>query len=354
MSTKDNNILIIDDDNIFADFLAEILSEYCTKVYTAQTIEKAKSLFYQYDFKIVFLDINLKGRNGAEVLKFLVENPLNANSKAKFIIMSGMIEENFIEKNKNRFYAIVKKPFEVEDVIDLVKKNIDSTKEETYLNDIPVVYCEKPFPAPDLQDLVFNFLLTLKPNSKLRNLLTELKNLNSDELVILDQAGKIINVAFALALKLDWNKENLIEKIVLASYLHNFVLKNKPFLLKFNSFEDINANQKELGMQNYFQTINHSENMVKMLQGVEDIPSDVLDMIKNHHELPNGKGFPQKLDHHKLSATSALFIVAHDIVHYSEGRPNWTIADYLNERSSFFQGTHFKKIAKAIELLKGQ
>lgn len=352
-SIKLDQILIVDDDERFTAFLSEVLADVCDKVYCANTVEKGKSFLYQYDFKIIFLDINLKGRNGAEIIKFLVDNPLNKNSKAKFVIMSGMIEQSFIEKNKDCFLAVVKKPFEVDGVITLVKKTIlQSEDNKNYVDDIPVVYCEKPFHNPQLSRTLESFLANgIKIDSKSRNLLSELKNLKGDEIKLLDHIGKVINVACTLALKLDWNKDNLLEKLMLAAYFHDFSLRQRPDLLHFNSFEEVNAWQKELGVQSYFLTINHPENTAKMLQTLEEFPSEVLDMIRTHHELPDGKGFPAKLDHNKLSALSALFISAHDYVEFCEARSDWDLKVYLKERKNFFIGHNFKKILKCFEQL---
>ncbi len=347
-----NLVLIIDDDIHFSDFLKDLIEEQGVFAYVANSIEKAKSLLYQHSFKIIFLDINLKGRNGAEILKFLIDSPLNENSKTNFVIMSGFIEDTFIEKNKDRFSAILKKPFDPEEIYSVVKKCIDcEIAENKFLDDIPIAFCEKPFSVPGIQDDLIQYLLDVKVGSQLRNALIELKTLGNNHHSI-NHIGKIINVAMALYEKLDWKSDKIFEKIVLAAYLHDYSIKSKPELMKLKSLEEIDSNQVALGGQNYFTVFNHPEKSYVMLASLDNIHLDVLSMVRYHHEQPNGKGFPNKVQYTKLNALVSLFIAAHDFVNYCEENPNEDINEFLNIKSSVYTGPIFKKIMKAFSQLK--
>jgi response regulator RpfG family c-di-GMP phosphodiesterase len=261
--------------------------------------------------------------------------------------MSGFIEDAFIEKNKDRFASILKKPFSPDEVSLIVKKCIEIEIEENkFIDDIPIAFCEKPFEIPGIQDDLIQFLLDVKIGSQLRNLLSELKVQGKDSFNI-DHVGKIINVAMALYEKLDWKTDKIFEKIVLASYLHDHSIKSKPELIKYKSLEEIDANQVSLGVQNYFTVFNHPEKSYSTLANLDNIHLDVLSMVRYHHEQPNGKGFPNKIQYTKLNALVSLFIAAHDFVNYCEESSKVDIEDFINKKSEVYTGPIFKKILKA-------
>jgi HD-GYP domain-containing protein (c-di-GMP phosphodiesterase class II) len=46
-----------------------------------------------------------------------------------------------------------------------------------------------------------------------------------------------------------------------------------------------------------------------------EILPDVDTVVAQHHELPDGTGFPRKLSGARISPLSSVFIVAHDLVY---------------------------------------
>jgi len=57
----------------------------------------------------------------------------------------------------------------------------------------------------------------------------------------------------------------------------------------------------------------HIQKAVKLAENWKSCPSDVSTIILQHHERPNGSGFPNNLDYHRIAPLSAVFIVAHDL-----------------------------------------
>ena len=66
-------ILIVDDDVDFADSLAELISVLGHDAHTANTAETGVLLATQGGFDIVFMDVGLPGRNGADCAKEIKE-----------------------------------------------------------------------------------------------------------------------------------------------------------------------------------------------------------------------------------------------------------------------------------------
>jgi CheY-like chemotaxis protein len=118
----DKKLLIIDDTDELVNVVRELLSNVFTEIISSSTVEDALKKINDQQFSCVILDINLEGRNGAEIVKFLKDNPKNLNKDVPIIIMSGIINAQFIEKNQARFAGILTKPFEHNDLHKMVSE----------------------------------------------------------------------------------------------------------------------------------------------------------------------------------------------------------------------------------------
>jgi hypothetical protein len=69
-----------------------------------------------------------------------------------------------------------------------------------------------------------------------------------------------------------------------------------------------------------------------------------------HHERPDGTGFPRGLFHHQIAPLSALFIIAHDLLGYflQKGKDT-NMEEFIDTRAGLYTQGMFKKIFKAIE-----
>ncbi|MDW8190754.1 MAG: response regulator [Pseudobdellovibrionaceae bacterium] len=58
----------------------------------------------------------------------------------------------------------------------------------------------------------------------------------------------------------------------------------------------------------------HIDDAIELLRGLRGVPQEVFRLIYEHHELPDGSGYPKGLKAEQLSELSAFFIVAHQFV----------------------------------------
>lgn len=355
MEKEIKNLLIVEDERDIAEGIGDLLGDIFGQIHYAETVEKAKSLLYQYDYQLILLDINLQGRNGVEILKFLVDNPLNANNRASFVLMSGIINEEFIKKHSTKFSALIPKPFDPivlkNKVIEIVGRPEVAAKpaiKKSDLDDIPIVAVNGPLPVGDIQREVLNYLALAKKKSKLKNLFIKLNVDRDVGKYYLSHIGLVINCAMAISHKMEWHNEKTIEKYVYAAYLHDVSLSSHPELAKYKTLEEIDADQWELGLERYNLAIEHTETCYKLVQGLEDLPVDVDMMIRMHHEKPNGSGFPFKADHKKMNPAVSVFVAAHDLADYIYGNENWKLSDFIKSRERVYVGNNFQKILKAL------
>lgn len=347
----ENNLLIVDDNSEILEVIQELLKDLFDKVITATTVELAQEKLNHFTFNAIILDIHLDKRNGAEVIKYLIANPANKNSKCPIIILSGIINSSFIEKNKERFAAIVIKPFESNKFIETIKAIVEGKSIPSY-DEILTPDCVMPFPIPQLQEKVSKVLDHVKKNNKLKQLFSEMRiNHNSDD-YLMTHIGMLINVSIGISTKLEWNTDKTLEKFVYASYLHDMALVDRIDLAKINATAiELEIMKDKMDSCDFKLLFEHSNIAAKKIDEIPEIPADVGLIVRQHHELPRENGYPLRLPFGKITPLSTVFIVAHDLVHYILENPKWTMKDYLTKAKTKFRGPHFAKVMSALSEL---
>lgn len=348
----ENILLIIDDEKDFVEVISEIVSEQFDSVESANNVDAANSKLEIKKYSLVILDINLKGRNGAEIIKFIIDNE-NPNKETPVIISSGIINQSFITKNKNRFAGILIKPFEHQELTEMVQGILSGNNEIIQTPfELERPKCEMPFTIPQIEAKVSKVLDSVKKNTKVKELFNNLKYDQSSDGYLLDHIGMIINATTAISLAMEWNTERTLEKFVYAAYLHDMALKERSDLAKITSFEKLESLKPTLSKNDYKLVFEHPNIAANTVEDIDEIPADVATMIRQHHEHPKEKGWPNKIGSSKMSPLSTIFIVAHDLVDYIIENPNWTLDKYLAHAKLNFRGPHFTKVINAVSKIK--
>ena len=166
-------LLIIDDDPEIIEVLREILKDEFDGVMSSASVDEALKKLNETVFSFMILDIRLSSRNGAEVLKYLSDNPENANNNCPVLILSGVITNEFVEKFSSRFVGIIMKPFNHDELVSEVKtffarEMVDKISDEASSENFPEAPCELPFPILDLKQKVSSVLDEMKKNTKIK------------------------------------------------------------------------------------------------------------------------------------------------------------------------------------------
>lgn len=119
--TKENLILIVDDEEEIRILLARFLIRKGFAVLTAGTLTEGIKIFKDENPEIIFLDINLPDGNGLQELK-----SFNESSQENRIIMMSAFDNQEIrnEALNNGAYDFLSKPFNISDLNELVKHQI--------------------------------------------------------------------------------------------------------------------------------------------------------------------------------------------------------------------------------------
>lgn len=110
-------------------------------------------------------------------------------------------------------------------------------------------------------------------------------------------------IATAMAETFEWCSNAIVKNIVNASMLCDITLTEEDFQQMKSSMNTEKFSKK---------VIYHPIDVSVLLEKSSDqaIGPETLEIIRQHHERPNGKGYPSKINYQKISRLSAIYIVA--------------------------------------------
>lgn len=199
----------------------------------------------------------------------------------------------------NQKYEEVKETAPKEEVFDVVLESIASVQD--YVRNLGV----NERTIENIENVVKMTEETITKNDKLADLL---ELLNSKDGFIKDHSYLTCYIACSIADRMSWQSEGIWKNIILASLFQNITLEDneqaKIVSLESEEFKSLSQNdQTKVRM--------HPQDAAKLLESASDYFSeDTRKMIQNHHEQPDGSGFPRGLDGTKVSLLEGLFILA--------------------------------------------
>lgn len=186
---------------------------------------------------------------------------------------------------------------------------------------------------------VINLVKTAEPGiSKVAEMLKHGKNkkLASHTLLLTFMLTEV-------ATRMNWASQGTIEKLTFAAILHDIELD-----------DDLFADKQTLLMAGEIVTLKESEEGNKLLSHPMDAaqltlnwpmcPSDVDIIIRQHHERPDGRGFPLGLASFKISPLSAAFIMCEDLIYKSMIDDSVDLKEYFIKQKEYYAREPFKSI----------
>lgn len=153
-------------------------------------------------------------------------------------------------------------------------------------------------------------------------------------------------ISCSIAANVDWASDSTYHKLSLASFMHDITISNGS-LAKLRNIKELEAVASKFTPDEIRQYKNHPNDVSEMLAQIPLIPPDVDMIVMQHHEWPDGSGFPRQLSHTHIHPLAAVFIVAHDLVDQMiDGKVD--PRNYVETNHSRFVGSQFKKILNAM------
>lgn len=184
------------------------------------------------------------------------------------------------------------------------------------------------------------FLKNLKANQSHYALFTQKMNLTS-------------LISCVLARQLDWISKTTMDKLVYAAVLSDITLAVRPELLRIPNLYEFEKAKHTLTEEDQKIYLSHPKDAASLIKRYfTSAPPDTDALVYQHHELPDGSGFPLGLRAEKISPLSALFIVATDFSFYFLQDDEPTMDDFLLKCHSRYDYVNFRKVIKALEKVK--
>jgi two-component system response regulator AtoC len=128
-------VLVIDDDPMICDFIAEALRRKNIEVFKTNSGKVALSLIAEKSFDLVFTDLRMPGITGIEILKKLKE----ISPKTIVVIVTGFGSiESAVEAMRLGAFNYLIKPFAsdtIDAIIEKVREHLELINENEYLRE---------------------------------------------------------------------------------------------------------------------------------------------------------------------------------------------------------------------------
>ncbi len=156
-------------------------------------------------------------------------------------------------------------------------------------------------------------LKTIQKNPKLKNLYNRL--VVQPDRYLVSHSVLLAHVSCGIASLIGMTSESTFYRLALASFLHDMALDNDE-LAKIQDLADLKAHQDQFSSEERLRYRVHPNVAADQLASMTEIPPDIHTIVREHHERPDGSGFPNGLTHPKLSMLSSLFIFAEHLIHF--------------------------------------
>lgn len=161
------------------------------------------------------------------------------------------------------------------------------------------------------------------------------------------------HIACAISTELGWTSEQTYLKLTVAALMHDVLLPS------MNESEEVwltaVAGEKQQNLSPEMRAfLQHPIEGAELIRRFREIPPDTDKIVLEHHELPEGSGFPRRLTASQISPLGCLFILSHTAAEVllkltQEKRP-WALPILLERLNpERWQTGNFKKIWQNLE-----
>lgn len=316
------------------------------------------------------LDINIKNDDyisvpltllkASKVLPCDIYLPVNENKKIKILNQGDDFNNEDFEKYTKKDISVLN--IERENIKTLIDSVCDSI--EMIINDKNKTKDEKIF---DVHSVVLDTVKSLGISQEAQKAAAQGVNYALDVIKGDRSLDKISKRLFS-------KEERYLSKHSVAlAYVTNAIIsnthwnsiENKYTLSLVSLFHDASAlpfnfeesRYTDEGREGLNLNVNHPQEAINLLKNWKNLDADIEQIILEHHERPDGSGFPKKLRSHNLKPLSSLFIFCHDIVdaiiwcHDNNKEINHkNILEIIDE--SIYKDNHFARVLEAFKKTK--
>lgn len=214
------------------------------------------------------------------------------------------------------------------------------------------VHVDKEF-KESIDKAIVRIRTVIEKESKIDDFLKSFK-VKQDEFALFTQKMNLTSIiSCTMAKELEWISKTTMDKLVFASVLCDITLAVRPEMLNIASMQEFIKCRDTLSDDDQKIFLSHPKDAANLIKRYfNTAPPDTDSLVYQHHEQPDGSGFPQGLKADKISPLAALFIVANDFAYYYARDEEPTIEEFLLRSHGKYDYMNFRKIIKALERIK--
>jgi HD-GYP domain-containing protein (c-di-GMP phosphodiesterase class II) len=214
------------------------------------------------------------------------------------------------------------------------------------------VHVDKEF-KETIEKAITRIRAVVEKDTKVDEYLKHFKQ-KQDEYALFTQKMNLTSVlSCALAKELEWISKTTMDKLVFASVLCDITLAVRPELLMISGLPEFNKVKDTFSEEDQRIFLTHPKDAANLIKRYfTTAPPDTDALAYQHHEQPDGTGFPQGLKADRISPLAALFIVANDFAYYYLRDDEPTLDEFLLRSHGKYDYVNFRKIIKALEKVK--
>ncbi|MBF0298116.1 MAG: HD domain-containing protein [Oligoflexia bacterium] len=161
-----------------------------------------------------------------------------------------------------------------------------------------------------LNEVIVSNIQTVKKYPHLK-IIVDKFTLSNNKNYLYDHSLMLSYITNLMALKMSWATTATLQKLSMASILHDVALDNEK-LAQISRLDEIN--HKDFSWKEINKLKKHPQEGYYLLEQLKDIPPDAATLVLHHHETPDGQGYPKGLDATQIPQICCLFIIAENIV----------------------------------------
>ncbi len=198
---------------------------------------------------------------------------------------------------------------------------------------------------------------------RLNDLLRHLQQ--SQESYLASHSMLLSFLSCAVATQMEWSSDTTYQKLVLSSFLHDVAIQNEDLarIKNLNQIAELDYKNDSKKTNEIFRIVrDHPLKGAELARTFHEVPPDVDLIIAQHHELPDGTGFPKGLTSTRIGPLSSIFIVVHDWVDFilerkvsgSDSMRDFSdsIHDFVAARKNSYSTGTFRKVLSCLDKIK--
>lgn len=144
-----------------------------------------------------------------------------------------------------------------------------------------------------------------------------------------------------IAQGIGWASDTTFEKLIMASLLHDYFVDEKVYEKLLGNHDEAETLSKNPAYRQ------HPIKAAEFSRTLKGLPADVDHILQEHHEMPDGSGFPRGVISNHIAPLSAVFIMSEALIHYSHDKEidENLMEGFWKRYPAFIQKDPFKKIA---------